>query len=94
MKYNELKPVLAERVVEVVLTEDSVPVLVCTPKKKTGELELLDAVFGNDVFSKLGDFEVKQVFAVKDGFSLEFEYSSEISKALISKDIIRELKVN
>lgn len=94
MKYNELKPVLAERVVEVVLTEDSVPVLVCTPKKKTGELELLDAVFGNDVFSKLGDFEVKQVFAVKDGFSLEFEYSGEISKALISKDIIRELKVN
>ena len=94
MKYNELKQVLAEKVVEVVLTEDSLPVLVCTPKKKSGEVELLDAIFGNDVFSNLDDFEVKHVFVKDNGFSLEFEYSSEISRALISKDINRELKVN
>lgn len=93
MKYNELKPVLADRITEVVLIEDSLPVLVCTPKKKTGEEELLDTIFENDVFSKLGDFEVQNVYVKDNGFSLEFKYSNEIAKALINKNLDRKLLV-
>lgn len=93
MKYNELKPVLADRITEVVLIEDSLPVLVCTPKKKPGEEELLDAIFENDVFSKLGDFEVQNVYVKDNGFSLEFKYSNEIAKALINKNLDRKLLV-
>lgn len=91
MKYKDLKPVLADKIEEVVLTKDGIPTVTCTPIDISAEDELLNKIFEIDVFSNLADFEVKNVFSTSNGFSLEFEYSQEISEALISKNINRVL---
>lgn len=91
MKYKDLKPVLADKIEEVVLTKDGIPTVTCTPVDISAEDELLNEIFEIDVFSNLADFEVKNVFSTSNGFSLEFEYSQEISEALISKNINRVL---
>lgn len=91
MKYKDLKPVLADKIEEVVLTKDGIPTVTCTPIDISAEDELLNEIFEIDVFSNLADFEVKNVFSTSNGFSLEFEYSQEISEALISKNINRVL---
>ena len=91
MKYKDLKPVLADKIEEVVLTKDGIPTVTCTPIDISAEDKLLNEIFEIDVFSNLADFEVKNVFSTSNGFSLEFEYSQEISEALISKNINRVL---
>lgn len=91
MKYKDLKPVLADKIEEVVLTKDGIPTVTCTPIDISAEDSLLNEIFEIDVFSNLADFEVKNVFSTSNGFSLEFEYSQEISEALISKNINRVL---
>ena len=91
MKYKDLKPVLADKIEEVVLTKDGIPTVTCTPIDISAEDGLLNEIFEIDVFSNLADFEVKNVFSTSKGFSLEFEYSQEISEALISKNINRVL---
>ena len=91
MKYKDLKPVLADKIEEVVLTKDGIPTVTCTPIDISAEDTLLNEIFEIDVFSNLADFEVKNVFSTSNGFSLEFEYSQEISEALISKNINRIL---
>ena len=91
MKYKDLKPILADKIEEVVLTKDGIPTVTCTPIDISAEDELLNEIFEIDVFSNLADFEVKNVFSTPNGFSLEFEYSQEISEALISKNINRVL---
>ena len=91
MKYKDLKPVLADKIEEVVLTKDGIPTVTCTPIDISAEDMLLYEIFEIDVFSNLADFEVKNVFSTFNGFSLEFEYSQEISEALISKNINRIL---
>lgn len=91
MKYKDLKPVLADKIEEVVLTKDGIPTVTCTPIDISAEDTLLNEIFEIDVFSNLADFEVKNVFSTSNGFSLEFEYSQEISEALISKNINRVL---
>ena len=91
MKYKDLKPVLADKIEEVVLTKDGIPTVTCTPIDISAEDTLLTEIFEIDVFSNLADFEVKNVFSTSNGFSLEFEYSQEISEALISKNINRIL---
>ena len=91
MKYKDLKPVLADKIEEVVLTKDGIPTVTCTPINISVEDTLLNEIFEIDVFSNLADFEVKNVFSTSNGFSLEFEYSQEISEALISKNINRVL---
>ena len=91
MKYKDLKPILADKIEEVVLTKDGVPTVTCTPIDISAEDNLLNEIFEIDVFSNLADFEVKNVFSTSNGFSLEFEYSQEIAEALISKNINRVL---
>lgn len=93
MKYKDLKPILADKIEEVVLTKDGIPTITCTPIDISAEDNLLNEIFEIDVFSNLADFEVKNVFSTSNGFSLEFEYSQEIAEALISKNINRVLTV-
>ena len=91
MKYKDLKPVLADKIEEVVLTKDGIPTVTCTPIDISAEDKLLNEILEIDVFSNLTDFDVKNVFSTSKGFSLEFEYSQEISEALINKNINRIL---
>ena len=91
MKYKDLKPVLADKIEEVVLTKDGIPTVTCTPIDISAEDKLLNEILEIDVFSNLTDFDVKNVLSTSKGFSLEFEYSQEISEALISKNINRIL---
>lgn len=79
MLYKELKPVLADRVVEVVLVKDSLPTAHYKIESTSGERGLLDAIVGNDPLSKLDNFEVQAVYATQTGeFTLEFETSEEL----------------
>ena len=45
MLYKELKPVLADRVLEVVLTKDSLPTVHYRVDRGSNEKKLLDAIF-------------------------------------------------
>lgn len=80
MKYKDLKQVLADKVLEVVLTKDSLPTAHYKVDRGTNEKKLLDAIFENDPISKLDDFEVIAVYSTEHGFTLEFEFSPELAR--------------
>ena len=78
MKYKDLKPVLADRVLEVVLTKDSLPTAHYKINRGSDETKLLNAIFQKDPISKLDNFDVIAVYSVDGGFTLEFEATPEL----------------
>ena len=80
MKYKDLKQVLADKVLEVVLTKDSLPTVHYKVDRGSNEKKLLDAIFENDPISELDDFDVIAVYSTEHGFTLEFEFSPELAR--------------
>ena len=80
MLYRDLKPILADSVVEVTLTKDSIPVSNYKILGDPVERRLLDEIFENDPISDLKDFNVIAIYNVKGGFALEFEFSPELAR--------------
>lgn len=79
MLYKELKPVLADKVVEVVLVKGALPTAHYKIESTSKERGLLNSILGNDPLSKLDNFDVKAVYATQaGGFTLEFETSEEL----------------
>lgn len=80
MKYKDLKPVLADQVLEVVLTKDSLPTAHYKVNRGSNDKKLLAAIFEKDPISKLDDFDVIAVYNTEHGFTLEFEFTPELAK--------------
>lgn len=83
MKFSELRPVLADTVVEVT-TYDEVrkQSYEVNLDSRNPEKKLLDAIFTDDLFKPLDNLEVDGVYVMDNGFSINFAFSYETLEAL------------